>query len=255
MSLSNRHAMWLEERKLLAEKAAEVGVYSEGPRIAFPYIKLDKIVYAKCRLPEDKSSTIIKPTGQKQDFLWLEHILPAEPKTTPLVITEGELDALAVRQVGFQCVVSLPSGAAKDLAGALNKVDRCIATEIDGHQVLKPSLTPFIKFVIATDGDDPGMCMRDALIERLGTDRCWVIKYPAGCKDPNDILLNHGPELLFDVIDNAEPMERGGFVPFTQNIEPMPKVYSTGYPFLDRLIKPAVPSPFYSSQIVENRLD
>jgi len=242
MVLSERHAIWLEERGLDVEKAAQIGVGSQGPRIAFPYTKAGNVVYSKLRMPEDKSNTIIKPTGQTQDFFWLEDTLPKEPKALPLIITEGELDALAVLQVGYQCVISLPSGAAGDLKGAINKVSRVVVSESDGQRFLKPTLSAFVKFVIATDNDQPGDYMRDALIELLGTDRCWKIKYPDGCKDPNDVLRIHGSEYLYDIIDNAEPLERGGFIPLTKIEEPPISVFSTGLPFIDAMIKPAVPS-------------
>jgi len=148
--LAHHHAEWLEARGLNIEVAAELGLYSEGPNVAFPYILSGQQLYAKLRNPKDKSRTRCVPSGIEQTFLWNEDCLRDEPAMTDvLIITEGEPDAIAVKQTGFQFVVSLPSGAANTIEGCRSKALRVLTfADKDGEPRLKPSIMKFKRVVI-----------------------------------------------------------------------------------------------------------
>ena len=49
----------------------------------------------------------------------------------------------------------------------------------------------------------------EELARRLGRERCWRVSWPsindALRKDANEVLIHDGPEVLREVIDNAQP--------------------------------------------------
>jgi len=46
----------------------------------------------------------------------------------------------------------------------------------------------------AVDGDPPGAALLADLALRLGKSRCRWLRYPAGCKDLNDVLAQARPD-------------------------------------------------------------
>lgn len=246
--LSDRHAKWLEERGLDAEKASEEGVRSEGPYIAFPYVKNGRELYSKMRNLADKRRTFCEPSGVPQLVLWGEDALSEKtPSDDTLIIVEGEPDRLAALQAGYQFVVSVPSGAANTIEGNRSKAVRCLAIDGDEEKGLKPSIAAFARVIVATDGDNDGNMLRDAICELIGREFCWVVTYPDGCKDANDILrvrtqanveaevavhnaahpdkpmtAVYGAEAVRAMIEGAQPVVSDGFVAFT-DVDRMPR--------------------------------
>ena len=111
--LNETHASWLEARRLDIELAVIKGVHSAGQKIAVPYNRSGETVYVKAIDPADKAGTRCVPSGIEQTTLWDEDCLTEDEETRdrrdPLIITEGEWDAIAVKALGYQYVVSLPS--------------------------------------------------------------------------------------------------------------------------------------------------
>lgn len=234
--LSQTHAEWLEGRSLSVEVAAEMGCYSAGPNVAFPYILNGKELYAKHRHPKDKSRTRCVPAGVEQTSLWNEDCLLDEPLPTDvLIITEGEPDAIAVKQSGFQFVVSLPSGAANTEQGCRSKAERALTVaDESGQPILKSRLLKFKRICLLTDCDHDGLLMRAALASVLGDEFCWLPEYPEGCKDANEVGEKYGDEAVRRLVDEAQPMRSDGFLPLTEIANAArPKTYSTGLPWLD----------------------
>lgn len=146
------------------------------------------------------------------------------------IITEGEIDCLSAYEVGFGgdmiadydtgeifngeywkwCVVSVPNGASMGNQ-KLDYLDNC-AEWLIGIEV----------FVIATDGDQAGEELKQELIRRLGVERCKTISYPIEecirlesglkrrCKDLNEVLIHLGPDVVKNVINNAESIPVDG---------------------------------------------
>jgi twinkle protein len=92
-----------------------------------------------------------------------------------VIITEGELDAMAYHEVGITSVVSVPNGASKN--NRLQYVDNCI-DRFDDVKII----------YLATDDDEPGRILQEELARRFGKDRCRKISF-FGKKDANELLL------------------------------------------------------------------
>src|SRR5262245_33276203 len=110
LQLSNEHARWLEDvRKIPCEIAAEMVVVSKGENLAFEYRQNGVLSFIKIRKEvvenDARSKTFwIEPKGSDL-CLWNEDCLN-EPSDAPLIITEGEPDALSFRTAGATHVVS-----------------------------------------------------------------------------------------------------------------------------------------------------
>lgn len=244
--LTERHAQWLERRKLDVEVAEKLGVTSRGPGVAFPYVLNGQKLYDKVRDPESKANTRCVPSGIAQTSLFNEDCLNAEPNPTDaMIITEGEPDTIAVLQLGYQFVVSLPSGASSTPDGCRSKALKCltIAGE-DGNHFLKADIEKFKKVVILTDGDHDGLLMRKAIVDIIGDEFASVCTYPEGTKDANDVLIAHGADALRAMIEGAVPVMSDGYLDFIEAEKFLPtiKALKCGIPFLDDHFKPVCPS-------------
>lgn len=247
MSIRTEHVEWLESRKLCVETATRLGVHSRGDRIAFPYHGQDgSLLYAKTEVPGDKSSMRCSPSGVDQNRLWGEEELAEDPpKDAALIITEGEKDRIAVKQLGLGFVVSLPSGVANRIEGCKSKAIRCLTVPgDDGKPTLKQDIAKFNKVVIMTDGDRDGLLMRDVLIELLGKDYSWTVDYPSDTKDANEVVTRYGEDQLRKIIDEATPAGDDGSLPWLEHVANMPKMdpLPCGIPCLGDHFRPVRPS-------------
>lgn len=125
----------------------------------------------------------------------------------PLVITEGEIDALSLYQAGVTNVVSVPSGS----------------KNLDWITGAWSWLESFNQIILFGDSDEPGKEMVQNLSKRLGEDRCMIpAEYPELiyngkdyeriCKDANEILICYGPETLKEIVDACEPTPIEGVI-------------------------------------------
>lgn len=248
MGLSEAHAEWIEARGLDVEVAARFGVTSLGPGIAIPYIVNGVQLYAKVRDPRDKARMRCVPAGIDQVYLWNEDCLQGTPQPgEPLIITEGEPDAIAVAQAGYQFVVSLPSGAASKAEGCRSKAEKALTVaDESGGLRLKPALQKFQRVVLMSDCDHDGLLMRAEMADVIGEEYCWLPEYPAACKDANDVLQKHGVAAVRALVDTAKPMRHDGHVPFMEAFKAQrtPPIYETGLPFLAPHLKLTVPEFF-----------
>jgi twinkle protein len=240
LQLSLTHSEWLEAvRKIPCEIAADLGVVSKGENLAFEYRQNGVMSFLKARREILKDGEVtktffIEPKGAKL-CLWNEDCL-SEPSEAPLIITEGEIDALSFIAAGATHVVSVPNGAAgKPGEGDIvPDEDHQFAYLWDGGK-LRRGLQNFTKIILATDADGPGQILRDELAVRLGRTRCWFLTYPADCKDANEVLINHGPDALQMMIANAKPMVPNRLVSFSEipSRAELPR-YSSGWSGLDQ---------------------
>lgn len=114
-----------------------------------------------------------------------------------LVWVEGEIDKLSVEQAGYQSCVSVPDGApAPESKSYGSKFDFLDAKELERVK----------SHIIAVDNDAPGARLKDELVRRLGRENCLIVEWPEGCKDANEVLVNHGPDVLADCILRAQPL-------------------------------------------------
>jgi twinkle protein len=243
LPLSIEHAAWLEtERKIRSELAAEMGVVSKGKNLAFEYRRNGAPVFLKVRkeMIADGGTPIktfwIEPKGVELR-LWNEDCL-SEPSGAPLVITEGEIDALSCLETGTTPhVVSVPNGAALDKAGEgdiFPAEDSAFRYLWGADGKLKAGLRGFAKIILATDADPRGLILRDELATRFGRPRCWFVTYPDGCKDANEVLVRYGADRLRAMIADAKPMVPSKLVSFSDIPVPADDTwYSSGWEGFD----------------------
>lgn len=103
----------------------------------------------------------------------------------PVVITEGQPDAMAVWEAGYKNVVSVPGGAKN-----FNWIDHC------WDWIEKVG-----EFIIFGDNDEEGLAMVNELILRLGKYRTKAITHEY--KDGNEVLYYQGKEKILELINNA----------------------------------------------------
>ena len=108
------------------------------------------------------------------------------------IITEGEMDVLALHEAGIKNAISVPNGATLS-HNNLDYLDNCIDYFEDKT-----------KIILAVDTDDPGLALRAELVRRLGAEVCFLADFE-DCKDANEYLMKHGKEKLRQAIKQARP--------------------------------------------------
>lgn len=204
MTIHERHREWLMGRGLdpvLAEKLGLETVMRGGKNwLAVPYVERGETINHKYRLTSEKDHRMDDGAPLalwNADCLTNERVREGQ---APVVITEGEWDAIAAMQAGIPFAVSVPNGApateTKDLdtAKRYDWVDRH-ANELAGVR----------EFVIATDDDQAGHNLRTDLVALLGAERCRFVSYPFPCKDLNEVLQEYGSERVAECIVTARP--------------------------------------------------
>lgn len=234
---------FFEGRGISGETAVSCEVYtpSRGPNkvvvIAFPYIDGGVVVAEKFRTLDKRFWQ--RPGGKKT--FWNADILddPAIENGTPVIITEGECDALAVIESGNPFVVSVPDGAPPP-TGKLAPIDP--ATEASGKFEYvfnnRDRIKRAKKFIIAVDNDAPGQRLAAELVRRLLASRCSFVEYPEGCKDLNDVLVKHGPQGVSLVLNRAKPYPVRGLYELGDYAEVGPlETFTTHWQTLDPHLK------------------
>jgi twinkle protein len=177
-------------------------VWTSKATIVFPYAWRGEVVNRKFR-------SIDKQFTQDRDAQ--RTLFNADAVTSPdeVILCEGEFDVLACWEAGFRQVVSLPDGAPQKL---LDEDDpkRQDDQRFDALENCAEILADVKRIVIATDADVPGDNLAEEFARRLGRARCWRATYPAGCKDANDVLQQHGRDALRACIERAEPWPLAG---------------------------------------------
>lgn len=175
----------LEARNLDVELMVKYGAAGSdrlGPdTLAIPYFDANAIVATKFRtVGADKRFTQDK--GGRQ-ILWnLDCLRDASLAAEPLIITEGELDAIAALQAGYPRTVSVPGGAPSTGGGKRHPY-------LDEAE---PLMADVREIIIAADSDSAGANLLHDLAQRLGKARCKWLKYPKECKDLGDALRIYG---------------------------------------------------------------
>lgn len=204
MTLHPKHSEWLEVRGLdpkLAETLGLKTVNREGKNwLAVPYVEAGETVNHKYRLTSQKDHRM--DTGAPL-ALWNADVLKAPEVRSgqaPVVITEGEFDALAAIQAGHKFTVSVPNGAPSSETTDLDNAKRY--EWVDRHA---EDLAQVKRFILATDDDEAGRYLRADLVALLGADRCSFLDYGFPSKDLNEVLTDAGPSAVTECIERAKP--------------------------------------------------
>ena len=192
--------------------------------IIFPYFRDKKLINVKYR---DAEKNFMLSSGSELIPFNLDSI-----KASPvIIITEGEFDCMAIEQVGFPYVVSVPNGASLG-----NNAMEWLNNTIEYFEQAE-------KIILATDKDNPGINLRTQLSARLGIERCYKVEFD-DCKDANEVLIKHGAERLKEIINKAEPFPiEGAFTVIDVEDElnniymnGLQKGYTIGMPEFDNLM-------------------
>lgn len=236
MTMHDKHRAWIESRGIdpqLAEKFGLETVLRDGKAwLAVPYVEGAQTVNHKYRLTSEKDHRM--DSGAPL-LLWNANAL-TDPRLrsgqAPLVITEGEWDALAAIQSGSPLAVSVPNGAPQKATEDLDTAKRY--EWVDRHA---EALAGIKEFVIAADNDEAGHNLRTELIALLGAERCRFVDYPFPCKDLNEVLVEYGTERVAECIITAKPVPVQGLF----QMEDFPergevRSYPVGVPALAEMI-------------------
>lgn len=189
----------------------------EVPAICFNYYENEELVNIKFRGPQ-------KTFKLAKDAKLILYNIDGIKDEKEAVIVEGEMDCLAAIESGIFNVLAVPNGT-PPIGSKINLeyLDNCWQY-----------FTGIQKIILAGDADEVGKNLREELARRLGKDRCWTVEYPEGCKDLNEVLLNHGKESVKECLLNAKQWPLDGIKSMDDIYPTVAEWYENGYPEGDR---------------------
>jgi twinkle protein len=187
---------WFESRGI-SQKTLDDLMVTEGSEympqtgksentIQFNYIVGDELINVKYR---DGRKNFKLYKGAEKVFYNINSIVGFDT----CVITEGEMDVLALHEAGISNAISVPNGATLN-SNNLDYLDNCIDYFEDKEKV-----------ILAVDNDEPGQALQQELIRRLGAEVCFMASFE-DCKDANEYLIKYGKEQLKNKINDARPV-------------------------------------------------
>jgi twinkle protein len=184
---------WLEDRGLSTAALEAYHVGTVGDEVVLPYYRDGEVVAVKFRSIRDKHKMRVEKGGAMPLFGW--QAIPDDARS--VVITEGELDAIASWQMGFPAL-SVPNGA----------------SGLTWIEVEFGALERFDTIFVWMDADEQGQQAARKIIDRLGAHRCRLVRQPDG-KDANDALLKRAEASKLiasaQTLDPAELKNAGAF--------------------------------------------
>lgn len=185
---------------------------AEVKAICFNYYKDEKLVNIKFRGAN-------KDFKLSKDAELIFYNIDSLKNETEIYITEGEIDAMSLYEAGIFNVISVPNGGAVSANQKLEYLDNCYEY-----------FNSVRKIVLFTDNDKTGLKLREELARRLGFDKCYIIEYPDGCKDANDILVKHGKSALLSIASSALRYPLYGEKTMDEMFATVSDYYLNGYP-------------------------
>ena len=157
---------WLTGRGLTEQTVAEFRVAADGDTLLLPYLRNGELVNVKRRSITDKKRMWQEKDAEPCLFGW--HLIG--PKCRAVAITEGEIDAMTLHQVG------IPALSVNQGAGNHQWIDA------DWERLQR-----FSDVWLCFDADDAGQKGVREVAQRLGVERCRIVTFP-GHKDANEAL-------------------------------------------------------------------
>ena len=187
---------WFNTRGISQKTLTDLNV-GEGPEfmpqtgktentIQFNYLMGEQLINVKYR---DGRKNFKLYKGAEKVFYNINSIVGYED----CVITEGEMDVLALHEAGITNAVSVPNGATLN-SNNLDYLDNCIDYFDNKERV-----------ILAVDDDEPGQALQQEFIRRLGAEVCYIVTFE-DCKDANEYLIKYGKEKLIKSIEGARPV-------------------------------------------------
>lgn len=160
----------------------------------------------------------------------------------PLVITEGNIDAMSVFEAGYYNVVSIPGGV----------------QDTKWIEFNYKFLENFKQFIVWTDNDEAGQQGRQKIVKRLGEYNCKIVtptddvldviesyyqQYDANSHirkaDANNVLIACGGGMILNLLKTAKEIENPKvkrLMDFDeQQLQDLPRI-STGFKAIDRIM-------------------
>lgn len=160
----------------------------------------------------------------------------------PLVITEGNIDAMSVFEAGYYNVVSIPGGV----------------QDTKWIEFNYKFLENFSQFIVWTDNDEAGQQGRQKIVKRLGEYNCKIVtptddvldviesyyqQYDANSHirkaDANNVLIACGGGMILNLLKTAKEIENPKVKRLMdydeQQLQDLPRI-STGFKAIDRVM-------------------
>ena len=193
---------YFERRRISRKTVDAFSIQSdEHGNIVFPFFVDGERVFEKFRKPRKPAQGERKEwryAGSKPVLFGMDMCVFSKP----LIICEGQIDAMSLYEAGIPNVVSVPSGC-EDLTW----IETCYDW-----------LEKFKAIILFGDNDEPGKRMVQSVIRRLDESRCKVVEdypdNPSGtqCKDANEVLYHLGEFELLSMVENAKDVPVRGIL-------------------------------------------
>lgn len=174
----------------------------------FPYLRGAQLINVKYRDIAEKRGMRQEAGAEPCLFGW--NLI--EPKTRSVAITEGEIDAMTLHQVGIPAL-SVNQGAGN-------------------HQWIESeweALERFSEIFVCFDDDDAGRRGAAEVVSRLGVERCKLVRF--GAKDANQWLQDGaGGEDFHLALQTAKPLDPAELIKLS---DVMDRVKALFYPNAD----------------------
>lgn len=228
---------YLIEDRLLSQDILDlfrVKETKDQSKMIFQSFRDGELISAKVRSLDNKHDMKVSPGCEPCLFGWQA----VDERAREVVITEGELDAMTVKQYGFNAL-SVPFG------GGGNGKQGWIEHEYD-------NLERFDTVFLCLDRDEEGFKAEKEITNRLGIHRCRIVDIPF--KDANECLQKGVTKDEFKkLIENASYIEPAEIKRPSELVDkiieafyptnPLSQAYSslwTGYEKVLRYTKPSV---------------
>jgi twinkle protein len=198
--LSEKALKWFDSRGIKSSTINKFKIYSdveympqkqkEVEVICFPYYRNGELVNIKYRA----QGKLFKQYSGAELIFWNYDEILSNNET--LIICEGEIDLLTYVQNGIENVVSVPAGAGKNT----EYLDNCIDL-----------LTNKEKIVLSVDTDEKGLTLKNELIRRIGTEKCYSINFRE-CKDANEFFKRYGGNEFLNAYNSIKPIPVSGII-------------------------------------------
>jgi len=239
MTLSDSMMRVLTDRGIDPEIASRYGLDSQarggGEVLIFPFVREGRTVRRKYRDFRPNAERRWSADKGAERICWNEDCL-RDPTLhgRPLIITEGELDALAAIQCGYPRTISVPDGAPPPGERSAQELET--ASKYDWLKALRPYLSRELcpEIIIASDGDENGAALLQDLSVLLGRFRCKFLIYPLAPKNPfaenddgarlkdlNDVLRHYGHDGVVQTINRAQWLRVDGVFRMSE-LPPLP---------------------------------
>lgn len=169
--------------------------------IQFPFLKDGEVVNVKYRGFAEKCFR--QHTGAEKVFFGMVGTRGSEQDLQALVIVEGEIDALSLQVAGIPHCVSVPDGAPDPRT-------KKYATKFEFLENCQDFLASFERIIIAVDSDEPGKRLEEELVRRIGPEKCFLVQWPEGILDANELLTQRGAGELASIVKSARPVPLEG---------------------------------------------